>query len=177
MLYDIQPAANAANSTIVLHVNDNVAIARVALSPGNQIEVGGTPIDVTTAVPAGHKVATRAILVGNPVFRYGEIIGYATEYIKPGDHVHVHNLAFAELDHHDFRLAAPGRTAERRVSTESFLGYKRKDRRVGTRNYIAVVAASNCAAHASELIAASFGKLTLPENVVGIVAFPHGEGC
>ena len=53
----------------------------------------------------------------------------------------------------------------------------RDDGRVGTRNYIAVVAASNCAAHAAELIAASFAGEKLPENVDGIVAFPHGEGC
>ena len=48
---------------------------------------------------------------------------------------------------------------------------------MGTRNYIAVVAASNCAAHTAELIAASFAGETLPPNVDGVVAFPHGEGC
>ncbi len=48
---------------------------------------------------------------------------------------------------------------------------------MGTRNYIAVVAASNCAAHTAELIAASFEGETLPPNVDGVVAFPHGDGC
>jgi altronate hydrolase len=59
----------------------------------------------------------------------------------------------------------------------TFLGYVREDGRVGTRNYIAVVAASNCAAHTSELIAESFLGETLPSNIDGVVAFPHGEGC
>ncbi len=59
----------------------------------------------------------------------------------------------------------------------TFLGYPRADGRVGTRNYIAVVAASNCAAHTSELIAASFADEPLPPNVDGVIAFPHGEGC
>ena len=48
---------------------------------------------------------------------------------------------------------------------------------MGTRNYIAVVAASNCAAHTAQLIAESYLGETLPPNVDGIVAFPHGEGC
>ena len=38
------------------------------------------------------------------------------------------------------------------------MGYVREDGRVGTRNYIAVVAASNCAAHTAELIAHSFRR-------------------
>src|SRR5436853_215552 len=49
--------------------------------------------------------------------------------------------------------------------------------RVGTRNYIAVVAASNCAAHTAELIAASYDGETLPPNIDGVAAFRHGEGC
>src|SRR5581483_5657034 len=59
----------------------------------------------------------------------------------------------------------------------TFLGYQREDGRVGTRNYIAVVAASNCAAHTAELIAQSYAGQTMPPNVDGVVAFPHGEGC
>jgi altronate hydrolase len=58
-----------------------------------------------------------------------------------------------------------------------FLGFRRADGRVGTRNYVAVVAASNCAAYTAELIASSFADEKLPSNVDGIVAFPHGEGC
>ena len=51
------------------------------------------------------------------------------------------------------------------------------DGRAGTRNYVAVVAASNCAAHTAELIARSFDGATLPPGVDGVIAFPHGEGC
>ena len=65
----------------------------------------------------------------------------------------------------------------RREDGPSFLGYVREDGRVGTRNYIAVVAASNCAAHTAELIARSYEGEALPPNVDGVVAFPHGEGC
>ena len=52
-----------------------------------------------------------------------------------------------------------------------------EDGRVGTRNYVAVVAASNCAAHTAEMIAAHFSGMVLPAGVDGVAAFPHGEGC
>jgi len=70
-------------------------------------------------------------------------------------------------------MAAASRTSD----VPCFLGYPRADGRAGTRNYIAVAAASNCAAHAVELIAESFPASSLPEGVDGVVAFPHGEGC
>jgi altronate hydrolase len=176
MLYDILPAAGAANSVIQLHPRDNVAIARVALTPGQPVETGEFSFSIRQSVPAGHKVATGPIGSGDPIFRYGEVIGFASNDIAPGDHVHTHNVAFSELDHHETAVPDLG-PAPQRKSTESFLGYLRKDGRAGTRNYIAVVAASNCAAHTSELISTSFAEMKLPENVDGIVAFPHGEGC
>jgi altronate hydrolase len=176
MLFDIQPAATAANSVIVLHPKDNVAIARVALNEGQAIETNGSSLTVQRPVPGGHKIAIRPIASGSPVYRYGEVIGFASADIKVGEHVHTQNLAFSELDHRQLP-DYPASERPHRQSTESFLGYKRQDGRVGTRNYIAVVAASNCAAHTSELIAESFGSMSMPENVDGVVAFPHGEGC
>src|SRR6185437_9424093 len=110
-------------------------------------------------------------------YRYGQRIGRAKARIEAGDHVHTHNLAFEEIElayeypENEVPFPAPPQ------NMPTFLGYVREDGRVGTRNYIAVVAASNCAAHTSELIAASFGDVLLPDNVDGIVAFPHGEGC
>jgi altronate hydrolase len=176
MLFDIQPAATASNAVILLHPNDNVAVARVPLSAAQPVEVRGEVYYAKDAVPAGHKIAIAPVKTGGPVHRYGEVIGFATKDIAPGDHVHVHNLAFSDLDHTKVR-PEPQALAGPRRSTESFQGYARKDGRVGTRNYIAVVAASNCAAYTSELIAQSFGDMKLPDNVDGIVAFPHGEGC
>jgi len=64
-----------------------------------------------------------------------------------------------------------------RQDAPTFLGYQRADGRVGTRNYIAVMAASNCAAHTAELIARGYEGQTLPPNVDGVVAFPHADGC
>jgi altronate dehydratase len=176
-LLEIAKLPTAENAVIHLHSSDNVAIARVALSPGQDLRVNGRPITVEHPVPAGHKIAVAAIGPGENVLRYGQVIGRARVGIQPGQHVHTHNIAFEELS---FTYEFPG--SETPVpkppkDTSTFLGYRREDGRVGTRNYIAVVAASNCAAHTAELIAASYDGETLPPNVDGVAAFPHGEGC
>jgi altronate hydrolase len=176
-LLEITPLPTAANSVIRLHESDNVAIARVPLAAGAQVETAGHSLTLAAAVPAGHKVAIARIETGRAIVRYGQVMGRARVDISPGDHVHTHNVAFEELTF-DYEFPA----AEKPIAREpaggpSFLGYLREDGRAGTRNYIAVVASSNCAAHTAELIAASFAQEALPPNVDGVVAFPHGEGC
>jgi altronate hydrolase len=177
MLTDIASLPTAENSAIRLHPNDNVAIARVALKAGTELLIGDTHLVTRDAIPAGHKVALAPIQAGEMVRRYGQSIGRARLSIEAGSHVHTHNLAFEELE---LTYEFPADEAPRVHTTEAaprFFGYPRADGRVGTRNYIAVVAASNCAAHTAELIAHSYTGESLPANVDGIVAFPHGEGC
>jgi len=165
--------ATSENSTIHLHPRDNVAIARVPVGAGMTVR----GVTSRAAIPAGHKIALRAIAPGENVIRYGQIIGRAKVRIEPGEHVHTHNLGFEELSlDYEFpatEIPIPAAPAD----APTFLGYARADGRAGTRNYIAVVAASNCAAHTAELIAASYAHQPMPENVDGVVAFPHGEGC
>lgn len=177
MLLDIARLPTAENSAIRLHPSDNVAIARVPISAGAELHIGGVTIVARDPIPAGHKVALGAIAAGEMVERYGQAIGRAKCAIEAGRHVHTHNLGFEELQldyefpRNETPLPAP------RPDGPAFQGYPREDGRVGTRNYIAVVAASNCAAHTAELIAESYRGETLPPNVDGVVAFPHGEGC
>ena len=177
MLLEIASLPTAENSAIQLHSDDNVAVARVPLTAGSELRVSGERLVVREAVPAGHKVALRAVAAGATILRYGQPIGLASEAIESGSHVHTHNLAFddrrAEYQFPSAVVDAP----VRRDDGPSFQGYLRADGRAGTRNYIAVVAASNCAAHTAELIARSYAGETLPPNVDGVVAFPHGEGC
>jgi altronate hydrolase len=174
MLVEIQTTSDPSRTVILLHASDNVAIARVPLLAGQRVEVAGQTVNVTNPVPAGHKVAIKPIAQGAPGLRYGEVIGFATQAIAPGEHVHTHNLGFSDLDLP--ATYAPQPPAVTRT-TESFLGYARADGRTGTRNHIAVVAASNCAAHAVTLIEEAFRNVRLPSNVDGVVAFPHGDGC
>ena len=177
MLVEITKVPNAENSAIHLHPTDNVAIARVPLPAGTELRVDGLPLLTRDAIPAGHKVALWDIAAGETVERYGQVIGRAKVPIDAGRHIHTHNLSFEELvldyEFPTTEIPIPGPRAD----APTFLGYQREDGRVGTRNYIAVVAASNCAAHTAELIARSYEGVELPPNVDGVVAFPHGEGC
>ncbi len=177
MLYDIESPPTAQNAVILLNPRDNVVVARVSLPADQPIEVNGVTVITRKPIPAGHKLAIKPIPHGEAVWRYGNVIGFASASIEPGEHVHVHNLGYKELDASDI---VPGEGREIHLPhapPATFLGFQRADGRVGTRNYIAVVAASNCAAYTSELIAHSFAEEKLPANVDGVVAFPHGEGC
>ena len=91
-----QPIA-LAEVAIHLQPDDDVAVATRELAPRQLIAGPFGPLKVTRLVPVGHKVALRAIPDGGAVHRYGQIIGFATAPISPGDHVHSHNLGV-----HDF---------------------------------------------------------------------------
>jgi len=176
MLPDLVNLPTAANSALRLHPSDNVAVARLPISAGTPLAIDGVSVVTRDAIPAGHKLALRAIAAGETVLRYGQAIGRASEAIAAGCHVHSHNLSFTEPDH-AYEFPAEEAAFPARRSQPTFLGYRRQDGRVGTRNYIAVVAASNCAAHTAESIARGYENDALPEGVDGVVAFPHGEGC
>jgi len=166
---------------IRLHPADDVVIARAQL-------VGGTPIEHLTSrglIPPGHKVAMRAIAPGEAVRRYNQIIGFASQPIAPGEHVHTHNLDMGpdkgdfERDYafgSDVKPAPPKREA-------TFMGIRRADGRVATRNYIGVLTSVNCSATAARAIADHFSRRTNPAaladypNVDGVVALTHGTGC
>jgi altronate hydrolase len=175
-LVQIESPPAAENAVIHLHASDNVAIARVMLPAGQVVRIGDLEIRSTQMIPAGHKIALREIAAGERVLRYGCNIGHTTRAIHPGEHVHTGNLAFEEapdefdLPTGDIPIPAPPK------DVPTFLGFPRIDGRAGTRNYIAVAAASNCAAYTVELIASCFKSGDLP-GIDGVVAFPHGEGC
>src|SRR5262245_16485599 len=139
MLLEIAKLPTAENSAIHLNPADNIAVARVPLSSGTELNVGGVQVRVRDSVPAGHKIALTAIQPGEIIHRYGQAIGRAKQTIEPGSHVHTHNLAYEEL-HFDYEFPSGEIEAQKlaeRVPT--FRGFVREDGRVGTRNYIAVV--------------------------------------
>jgi altronate hydrolase len=158
-----------------------VLIARAQL-------VGGTTVESLTVrglVPAGHKVATRAIAVGEPVRRYNQIIGFASKAIAAGEHVHTHNLWMGEGKGDFARDYAIGTDVKPEPATleATFMGYRRSDGRVATRNYIGVLSSVNCSATAARAIADHFSRQNHPDalagypNVDGVVALTHGSGC
>ena len=164
-----------------LHPADNVAIAKQQIPAGTILRVGGAPAFIVRSdVPAGHKVALQAIGAGQPVLRYGQPIGLATRDIAPGDHVHTHNLGLG-LPGKEVQVAAGQAPSRTLAASEAatFLGYKRADGRVGTRNYVAVISTVNCSAHVTRRIAHHFTADRLADypHVDGVVAFSHASGC
>jgi len=166
---------------IRLHPADDVLIARAQLVGGAAIE----NVTVRGLIPPGHKVAARALSAGEPVRRYNQIIGFASQAIAAGEHVHTHNLNMGP-DKGDFaRDYAVGADVkappERREA--SFMGIRRADGRVATRNYIGILSSVNCSATAARAIADHFSRQNHPAalrdfpNVDGVVALTHGTGC
>ena len=93
-----------------LDPRDNVIIATKALAAGSRPT--GNGIALAKMVPPGHKIATVPIAKGEPVLKFGQIIGYTMADIAPGEHIHTHNLLFGAhvQDYHigeDFRPVAP----------------------------------------------------------------------
>jgi altronate hydrolase len=166
----------AADLTIRLNPADDVVIARVELPAGTEIIKEKIRTGVT--VPAGHKVATREIKVGEPVRRYNQIIGFATQPIRPGDHVHVHNLAMGDFQR-DYAFCADYKPVDYVANPATFLGIKRADGRVATRNYLGVVSSVNCSAHVCRSIAKYFDEDFMAQypNVDGVVPIHHKTGC
>ena len=83
-------------AVLVLDPRDTVAVAVTPLQPGRVVEAvcgdGAVRVNVDGLVPFGHKIAIAPMEVGDPVVKYGEVIGYALAAIRPGQHVHVHNV-------------------------------------------------------------------------------------
>ncbi|GLZ02405.1 altronate dehydratase family protein [Actinoplanes sp. NBRC 103695] len=164
--------------TLVLHPDDDVAVALRALQPGEHVpaQADGADVSVTSAVPAGHKIARRALAAGQAVRKYGQIIGVAGRPIRAGDHVHTHNLAFT--------ATGPERPNSGPVPSPSppadagFDGIVREDGRVATRNYIAIVTSVNCSATVAKLVAARVLPLLEREPAIdGVIALTHSGGC
>lgn len=148
----------------------------------SHIQIGGSIADVVAAsqIPTGHKVAVQAIPKGGAIRKYAQIIGYASEDIAPGDHVHTHNVEFRNTSE-AYEFGTDLRTVETIAdkARDTFMGFRRENGAVGTRNYIAIVTSVNCSATAARRIADAFGPEELAEfpNVDGVVAFVHGTGC
>ena len=166
----------AIDPTIRLNPADDVVIARVDVAEGSTL-LKEDNVRVASRVPAGHKIAVRAIKSGSPVRRYNQIIGFATRDIHAGEHVHVHNLAMGEFDR-DYAYCADARATDYVAQPASFQGIVRADGRVATRNYIGILTSVNCSATVARLIARHFeNRLDAFPNVDGVVALTHKSGC
>ena len=174
------PLAPIASRVIRLHPEDDVVISLDQLISGTFI-----PSENVTAlglIPPGHKMATRAIEAGSAVRRYGQTIGFASQPIRAGQHVHTHNLMIGEFTR-DYAYSTDARLTPAVSTQATFQGIVRADGRIATRNYIGILTSVNCSATVARAIADHFRRDIHPEalaafpNVDGVVALTHGSGC
>jgi altronate hydrolase len=168
-----------ASGMIRLHARDNVMVLTKFASAGSRPLGNGPALE--KLVPSGHKVATQEIAEGEPVIKFGQIIGYASRAIKAGEQVHTHNCAMGAHDQ-NYRIGEDFRPIQYVPDGErlTFDGYRRSDGGAGTRNFIALCATVNCSATVVRRIADHFNRTGILDeypNVDGVIALAHGTGC
>jgi altronate hydrolase len=157
-----------------LHPTDNVVVAVGDLSPGDIVD----DVKIIRRIPRGHKAAVRPIAKGAPALKFGQIIGFATQDIGPGDWVHEHNIAFQSVDR-DYEFEVDARDPAP-LADATFQGFRRANGRVGTRNYLGILPSVNCSATVARLIAREVEKRGLLDDypeVDGVIPLVHGHGC
>jgi altronate hydrolase len=160
-----------------LDSSDNVVIAIEGLSVGAKVE----HFQATERIPRGHKVAVSAITKGERILKFGQVIGFASRDIRPGDWVHEQNCEMGEFvrsqsDDNVKVVQATSMLTENRT----FRGYMRSNGEAGTRNYLAIMTSVNCAGSVARFIAQEIQTNDLLEkfpNIDGIVPLVHGTGC
>src|SRR5262245_24360440 len=159
--------------TLRLNPRDNILVAVDPVERGCTID----GVTASARILRGHKMAAQAIAKGQPILKFGQIIGFASEDITPGSHVHTHNCTFAEFER-DYAFAQDARE-EDLLPPEwraSFAGFRRSNGKTGTRNYIGVLTSVNCSASVARFMAEAVrrsGILEAYPHVDGVVSFVH----
>jgi galactarate dehydratase len=165
--------------TIRVHPRDNVAVVvdPKGLPDGSEIADG---LRLVEAVPASHKVALAPIGAGQPVVRYGEVIGLASRAIPAGGWVREESVelpAAPDLDSLPLATAVPADPEP--LDGYTFEGYRNADGSAGTRNILGLATTVQCVAPTVEHAAERIRRELLPRfpNVDGVVAITHAYGC
>jgi altronate hydrolase len=163
--------------TLSLNAQDNIIVAVDAVPPG----LAARGVKSVVRIPRGHKMASTRIAKGEPILKFGQIIGFATEDIVPGSHVHTHNCAFAAFER-DYAFAEAARDEPILPVDQqaTFEGFRRANGKCGTRNYIGVVTSVNCSATVARFIAEAVtrsGILAGHPTIDGIIPLVHSTGC
>ena len=158
------------DKAIIINPRDNVGVALFELKKGESFG----NIEIINNIPEKHKFALTDIAKDENVIKYGYPIGRATTDIKKGDHIHTHNLKTALTDSAEYIYK--GENAYSLKETDlTFMGYLRKNGKVGIRNRIFIIPTVGCANNAAKMIAEKANKeLNLGSDVL---ALTHPYGC
>lgn len=179
----VQTPSLLSEFAIIVDPNDNVAVVKKATSPGLELLLPDeSSIEVRAAVPPGHRFATKDIRNGEFVLQFGQPIGTSLG-IQQGEQITHDNMTDEVPIIRDLpeNLHTPAPDYLPINERATFMGYRRSDGRVGTRNYVLIVPTSMCASHEASQIS-TIAEFTIYDrqkypNVDGIVAIPHNKGC
>ena len=163
---------------IILNKTDNIVIALNNMNAGDYLK--GYDLKIDAPILSGQKIANVDIPKDGPIYKYGTIIGFADSDICKGQVLINSNIKFKEFSReHDYCSKYKPTMFANSSTQRTFMGFRRKDGRVGTRNFIAVVSTVNCSATVVHEIASYFTPEKLKEypNVDGVAAFSHSTGC
>jgi galactarate dehydratase len=164
---------------VQVHPRDNVAIIvnPEGVSAGAAFPTGLT---ASEAVPQAHKITLQPIASGEPIVRYGQVIGHAKRDIAVGSWVREDMLDLPSAPPLD-SLALATNVPEPLPPLEgySFEGYRNPDGSVGTKNLLGITTTVQCAAPTVEYAVRRIREEILPHfpNVDGVVAINHTYGC
>ena len=161
---------------IKINSNDDVVVARFPIK--KQTYLPQENITVNTDIPAGHKIALHDIKKDDAVKRYGQIIGFASQDINAGDHIHTQNLSMGDFTR-DYAFGEDTIELPAAEKIDTFMGIRRPDGRVATRNFIGILTSVNCSATVARAIEDHYKKVGLDDfpGVDGVVALPQSFGC
>ena len=170
-------STHQAPSMLRLNGADNVLISTRIVEKGEVFE----GLTAKARIMRGHKMASKPISEGNAIRKFGQIIGFAKSEIGAGDWVHEHNVMMGELAHdYAYAQAAKHEQLLPEKDRATFQGYRRKNGKVGTRNFIGIMTSVNCSATVASHIAKEVERQNLLKdypNIDGVVALTQDNGC
>jgi len=164
---------------IQVQARDNVAIVanEGGLPAGAQFDSGLTLLE---AVPEAHKLALSDIAQGDPIVRYGEVIGYARAPIAQGSWVHEGGTTLPpapSLDGLPLATSIPAPLPP--LQGYTFDGFLNQDGSVGTKNILGIATTVQCVSATVEFAVKRIRSEILPRypNVDDVIAITHPYGC
>ncbi len=170
---------------IHLRPQDPIAVASRPIPAGTQLQTTDSTLTLHHAIELGHKFTVQPIKEGDPITKFGQVIGFASQNIAAGEHVHVHNVKVTSFER-DYAFSADlPKPLPEPEQYRTWMGYDRgpgrpDHQRYGSRNYIAVISTVNCSASTSKYITERIklsGILKDYPNVDGVIPIVHKQGC
>ena len=162
---------------IQINVLDNVVIALKDLAQGDSIEVDGQKITLLSDVPGGHKIAVNSIPEGENIVKYGAAICHATQPIKAGDHVHIHNAKTNLSGTVNYSFDQKLNELDHEKKELTFKGYQRENGNVGIRNELWIVPTVGCVNGQADQIVNQFKAKNAADDIDHVQVFRHSYGC